>query len=174
MAKTRQQKEAEVQDVLDGLKEAKSIVIADLSPLKVSKSTELRQKAKLQNVVVRGTKKTLLKRASKDVGLELDETALGGSIMLLMGRGDEVAPARLIAELRKEYKELTIQGGVLEGRWMTSQQVLALSQLPSRDELIAKAVGSIAAPLSGLVNVLQGNLRNLVYALNAIKDVKSK
>jgi len=163
-----------VQEVAAGLKEAKAVVLADLSPLKVSESTELRHKAKEQDVTVRGTKKTLLKRAGQKAGVELDESSLEGSIMLLMGRGDEVAPARLVAEVRKEHTELNIQGGFLEGRWMSSEEVLALSRLPSRDELIAKAVGSIAAPLSGMVNVLHGNLRNLVYVLNAVKDSKSE
>jgi len=172
MAKTRQRKEADVSEVVAGLKKAKSIVLADLSPLKVSVSTALRRKAGTQNVEVRGTKKTLLKRAAKEVGLDLDVKAVTGSTTLLMGLGDEVAPARLVAELLKEYKELNIQGGLLESKWVTSAEVVALSKLPSRDELIAKAVGSIAAPLSGFVNVLQGNIRNLVYALSAIKDAK--
>ncbi len=174
MAKTRQQKEAEVQEVAVGLKEAKTVVMADLSPLKVNESTNLRHKAREQDVSVLGAKKTLLRRASQDAGVELDESALEGAIMLLMGRGDEVAPAKLVADLRKEHKELNVQGGILEGRWMSRDEVLALAKLPSKDELIAKAVGSIGAPLSGLVGVLQGNLRNLVYALNAVKDTKSE
>lgn len=163
-----------MQEVAVGLKEAKTVVLADLSPLKVQESTELRHKAREQEVTVRGAKKTLLKKASQEAGLEMDEASLEGSIMLLMGLGDEVAPARLVADLRKKHKELNIQGGILEGRWMSREEVLALSQLPSKEELIAKAVGSIGAPLSGLVGVLQGNLRNLVYALNAVKDAKSE
>jgi large subunit ribosomal protein L10 len=174
MAKTRQQKEAEVHEVVTGLKGAKTVVMADLSPLKVTESTELRHKARELEVIVRGAKKTLMRRATKEVGIDLDESALGGSTMLLMGHGDEVAPAKLVAELRKTHKELIIQGGFLEGRWIGTEEVLALAKLPSKEELIAKAVGSIAAPLSGFVNVLQGNLRNLVYALNAIKDTKSE
>ncbi|MBU0624790.1 50S ribosomal protein L10 [Patescibacteria group bacterium] len=173
MAKTRQQKEAEVREVVTGLTEAKVVVMADLSPLKVSQSTDLRHKAREQQVKVRSAKKTLLKLASKSAGLEMDESALGGSIMLLLGYGDEVAPAKLVAELRKEHKELIIQGGLLENKWVSREQILALSCLPSKDELIAKVVGSVAAPLSGLVNVLQGNIRGLVYTLNAIKNSKS-
>jgi len=91
---------------------------------------------------------------------------------LLLGLGDEVAPARLVAEIQKERKGLNIQGGILESRWMTSEEVIALAKLPSKDQLIAQVVGSIRAPLSGLVGVLQGNLRNLVYVLNAVKDSK--
>ncbi|PIY63239.1 50S ribosomal protein L10 [Candidatus Uhrbacteria bacterium CG_4_10_14_0_8_um_filter_58_22] len=172
MAKTRQQKEAEVREVAEGLKEAKSIVVADLSPLKVQENTMLRQKAKLQSVRVKGVKKTLFRLAAKEAGLTVDESSVGGSMTLLLGLGDEVAPARLVAEIQKERKGLNIQGGILESRWMTSEEVIALAKLPSKDQLIAQVVGSIRAPLSGLVGVLQGNLRNLVYVLNAVKDSK--
>ncbi|HCC21901.1 50S ribosomal protein L10 [Candidatus Uhrbacteria bacterium RIFOXYC2_FULL_47_19] len=173
MAKTRQQKEAEVREVVEGLKEAKSVVVADLSPLKVQENTILRQKAKLQSVRVKGVKKTLFRLAAKEVGLTVDDSSVGGSMTLLLGLDDEVAPARLIAEIRKERKSLDVQGGILESRWMTSEEVIALAKLPSKDQLIAQVVGSIRAPLSGLVGALQGNLRNLVYVLNAVKDSKS-
>ncbi len=173
MAKTRQQKEAEVREVVEGLKEAKSVVVADLSPLKVQENTILRQKAKLQSVRVKGVKKTLFRLAAKEVEVTVDDSSVGGSMTLLLGLDDEVAPARLIAEIRKERKSLDVQGGILESRWMTSEEVIALAKLPSKDQLIAQVVGSIRAPLSGLVGALQGNLRNLVYVLNAVKDSKS-
>lgn len=173
MPKTREQKEAEVREVVEGLGEAKSVVLADLSPLKVSESTELRQKAKEQGVTVRAVKKTLFRMACKEGKIECDDASLGGSIMLLMGGGDEIAPAKLVADLRKTHKELGIQGGLLESKWMSSEEVMALAKLPSKEQLIAQVVGTVRAPLSGLVGVLQGNLRGLVYALNAIKDSKS-
>ncbi len=173
MAKTREQKEAEVREVVAGLSEAKSVVLADLSPLKVSESTELRHKASDEGVTVRAVKKTLFRRACEEAKIDCDVEALGGSIMLLMGSEDEIAPAKLVADLRKTHKELGVQGGLLESKWMGSEQVLALAKLPSKDQLIAQVVGSVRAPLSGLVGVLQGNLRGLVYALNAIKDTKS-
>ena len=173
MPKTRVQKESEVREVADGLVAAKSVVMADLSPLKVSESTELRHKAKVEGVTVRAVKKTLFRLACKEAKIECEEGALGGSIMLLLGSEDEVAPARLVADLRKTHKELGIQGGLLESKWVSSQEVLALAKLPTKEQLIAQVVGTIRAPLSGLVGVMQGNLRSLVYALNAVKDAKS-
>lgn len=173
MPKTREQKEAEVREVVEGLEAAKSVVMADLSPLQVSESTELRQKAKEQDVKVRAVKKTLFRMACDEAKIEYDDTALEGSIMLLMGSSDEIAPAKLVADLRKTHKELGVQGGFLESKWMTSEEVLALAKLPTKEQLIAQVVGSVRAPLSGMVGVLQGNLRSLVYALNAVKDTKS-
>ncbi|MEA3248730.1 MAG: 50S ribosomal protein L10 [Patescibacteria group bacterium] len=173
MPKTREQKEAEVREIVEGLGEAKSVVLADLSPLKVSESTELRHKAAEEDVKIRAVKKTLFHMACEEAKVDYDEAALDGSIMLLMGKGDEIAPARLVAGLRKTHKELGIHGGLLESKWMSSAEVVALAKLPSKDQLIAQVVGSVRAPLSGLVGVLQGNLRGFVYALNAMKDSKS-
>jgi large subunit ribosomal protein L10 len=173
MAKTRAQKQAEVQQVAQGLKEAKSIVFADISSLKVADSTALRRKAKEQEVEVKTVKKTLFNLAAKDAGVSVDAGTLSGSITLLMGRGDEVAPAKLLSEVKKANENVATLGGLLESNWMTSSQVTALASLPSKEMLIAQVVGSIRAPLSGLVGVMQGNLRGLVYALNAIKDAKS-
>jgi large subunit ribosomal protein L10 len=173
MAKTREQKEAEVRIMIDSLKTAKSIVLADLSPLKVSESTILRHKALESDVKVMGAKKTLFKKAIKELNIDINEDSLGGSVMMLVANGDELAPAKLVSDLRKDHKDLIIQGGVLESKWVSADEVLALAKLPSKEELIAQVVGTIRAPLSGLVGVLQGNLRNLVYALNAIKDAKS-
>lgn len=173
MAKTRAQKETEVREVAQGLKDARSVVFADISSLKVADSSALRRRAEKDDVEVRTVKKTLFTIAAKEAGIEVDAGSLHGSVTLLMGRGDEIAPARLVAEVRKAHENVAALGGLLEASWMDAGQVAALAKLPSKDELIARVVGSVRAPLSGLVGVLQGNLRGLVYALNAIKDAKS-
>lgn len=162
-----------MQQVSQGLKGAKSVVFADISSLKVADSTALRRKAKEQEVEIKTVKKTLFNLAARDAGVNVDAATLSGSITLLMGRGDEVAPARLFSDVKKANENVAALGGLLESNWMTSAQVSALAALPSKEQLIAQVVGSIRAPLSGLVGVMQGNLRGLVYALNAIKDAKS-
>jgi len=173
MAKTKAEKEAEVREVTAGLKDAKSVVFADLSSLKVNESNELRHRAREQEIGIRVSKKSLLRLAVKKAGLPLEEGELQGSVSLLLGHGDELGPARLFKELKKRHKDTAVFGGVLESRWLSSAEVQAVADLPSKDELIAKVVGSVRAPLSGLVGVLQGNLRGLITALNAIKDSKS-
>lgn len=175
MAKTRVQKEEEVRDYAQGLKDAKAVVFAELTGLKVADSTAFRRSSQEQEVSVRMAKKTLLRRAAKDAGLKLEEAAIGGkSVTMLLGAGDEIAPARALAELKKAHEEgVTVLGGFLESNWMTAEQITALAKLPSKDQLIAQVVGSVRAPLSGLVGVLQGNLRNLVHVLNAVKDSKA-
>ena len=174
MAKSRVQKTDEVGKIAEGLKSAKAVVFADLGTVKVGDSWNLRRKAKAESVKVIAAQKTLLRRALKEAGIEMvDDAALKGSVTLLAGLGDEVAPARIIEEFRKDREGVAVYGGLLGSQWMAAAQVKSLAALPSKQQLIAQVVGTIKAPLSGLVNVLGGNLRGLVTVLNAIKESTS-
>lgn len=174
MAKSRKQKEATLGDLTAQLGKAKSVVFADVKGLNVKDATEFRNKARQENIGVLVAKKTLLRLAFKEAGYAgVDPGALQGSIVMVTGFDDEVAPAKLAAEFAKDHEALKIVAGVLERRLVDAASITALSKLPSKQELIAKLVGSINAPLSGFVNVLAGNLRGLVNVLNAVKDQKA-
>jgi large subunit ribosomal protein L10 len=175
MAKTRGKKETEVRDYAERLKSASAVAFADLTGFKVAEASAFRRKAEAQGVKVRLAKKTLLKLAVKDAGLsDVDWNSFqGSSVTMLLTDGDQVAPAKLLSDVLKEHEAMRALGGLLDAKWMNASEVSALAALPSKEVLIAKVVGSIAAPLSGMVNVLHGNLRGLVYALNAIKEAKS-
>ncbi len=174
MAKTKAQK----QDLLTSLKErwtrTKSMVFSDYSGLKVAELEDLRRQLKDSGSEYLVVKKTLLSKLFKESGIQdIDPRQVPGELAVAFGYEDEIAPAKIIATLSKKYEALTISGGMLEGKFMSAERIIALSKLPSKDQLIAQVVGSIRAPLSGLVGVLQGNLRNLVYALNAIREQKT-
>lgn len=174
MAKTRAQKEQMVADLKDQFSKTKSVVFAEFSGVTVHAMESLRGDARNENVGVSVSKKTLMNIAAKEAGWEgVDTTSLPNSVVTLMGFEDEVAPAKLVADFAKENEGVQIVGGVLEGVFAQADQVIALSKLPSKDELYAKLVGSINAPVSGFVNVLAGNIRGLVTALNAIKEQKA-
>ena len=87
---------------------------------------------------------------------------------------DVIAPAKVMAEYAKKYEKLEIKAGVVEGKVFDVEAIKALAALPSKEELIAKALGSLKAPINGLVNVLNGNIRGLVIALNAIAEKKAE
>lgn len=174
MAKTRSRKESEVREFVDGLKNAKSVVFADLSALKVNDASAFRRNAKKEDVGVSTAKKTLLRIALKEAGVTVvDPKALGGSVSMLFGFSDAVAPAKVLEAFRKDHENVKVLGGLLDGALMSADEIKALAKLPSKQELLAKLVGTLNAPVSGFVNVLAGNLRGLVTALNAIKDAKS-
>ncbi len=79
---------------------------------------------------------------------------------------------KLVKGFSKKHEDIEFQGGILEGQIIDIEELKKLADLPSREELLAKVVGSLNAPISGFVNVLAGNLRGLVNVLNAIKDNK--
>jgi large subunit ribosomal protein L10 len=174
MAKSRKQKEATLGDLTAQLGKAKSVVFADVKGLNVKDATEFRNQARKEHIGVLVAKKTLLRLAFKEAGYAgVDPGALQGSLVMVTGYDDEVAPAKLAAEFAKEHEALKIVAGVLERKLVDAASITALSKLPSRQELIAKLVGTINAPLSGFVNVLAGNLRGLVNVMNAIKEKKA-
>lgn len=174
MPKTRQEKEVAVKDLTDKVEKAKSMVFVNFKGLKVKEVEELRKTCRAENVEYLVAKKTLMKLAFDKAGISGgNPRELDSSVATVFGYDDEVAPARIIQTFAKDHEALQTIGGVLEKNFVDQAKVIELSRLPSRDELLAKVVGSINAPISGFVNVLAGNLRGLVGVLNAIKESKS-
>jgi len=122
-------------------------------------------------VVVR---KTLLDIALKNAGIEgASIKALDGQIALSLSNTDEVSGAKIIDTFSKTNENVKMLGGVLGMQVMNADEVKALAKIPSKEELLAKLVGTLNAPISGFVNVLAGNLRGLVQVLNAVKEQKA-
>jgi len=174
MSKTRSQKEVAVSALTDKFRRASAVVFATFAKLKVADVTALRRECRAAGVDYQVAKKTLLNRSLADSGISgVDPKAMDGGVASIFGYGDQVLAAKMIHTFARTHEGLVITGGLLDGQFMPAASIVGLAQLPSRDELLAKAVGSMAAPLSGFVNVLQGNLRGLVYTLSAIRDAKS-
>lgn len=171
---TKKQKEDLVKKLTEQLMKMKAAVFADYTGMSVAKLTQLRRKLRERNVELKVAKKTLIDIAVKNAGIaEVDIKKMVGQVAVIMGYSDEVAPAKTIYEFDKKGERMKILGGILERNFIDAQSVLSLAKLPSKQELLAKAVGSIAAPLTGLVNVLQGNIRGLVQVLSQI-DAKRR
>ena len=176
MPKTKEQKRTILHELNDKVSRAKSIIFAKYNALTVKDNEELRSKLREENNEYYVAKKTLLGLALKDKAISgLDIKKFEGQIAAIFGYGDEVSPAKIVGEFKKDKeKEGKIEfiGGILENKYIGASEAANLATLPSKQELYAKIVGSINAPVSGFVNVLAGNLKNLVYALSAIKDKK--
>ncbi|MCX6786070.1 MAG: 50S ribosomal protein L10 [Candidatus Komeilibacteria bacterium] len=173
MAKTRSVKQVEVKKIEESFTTASSVVFSSYDRLTVAKSQILRRALRAAGVTFLAVKKTLLEKVLKEKKLAIDVKELKGSIALAFGTSDEVAPAKILANFAKTNEALQIQGGLLENKFITSAKVLELAALPAKLEMLAQTVRTIQAPISGFVNVLAGNLRGLVNALNAIKDSKN-
>lgn len=174
MAKTRQQKEEIVKQIVDDFKGMKSAAFSSISGYKMADADELRKKAREQGVKIFVAKKTLLDLAAKEAELDgVNPSEFSGSILTAVSFEDEVSAAKLLHELGKENEEVKMVAGVLEGKGIGMEEVVQLASLPGKEELLAKLVGSLNAPVSGFVNVLAGNIRGLVTVLDAIKEQKA-
>ncbi len=168
MAKTRAQKEQDLQELTDRLKAAKSVVFTDYRGTTVKDIDTFRKGLRKEGVVSKVYKVSLVKKAMEANGIDASALEYKTPVILSLSEEDEVAPARVIKNLSKDIKTVAILSGIFDGKFASREQVLVLADLPSKDELRAKLVGTINAPVSGFVNVLAGNLRGLVNVLNAI------
>ena len=170
MAKTKQQKELTISDLVEKIKKSKSLVFINFEKLKVKDIEVFRKKCRLENLDYLVAKKTLLKLAFSKLGVtSADPKSMEKGIATVFGYKDEISPAKIVQTFAKDHESMYSVGGLINGVYFDHERIVALAKLPSKLELLAKVVGSIQAPVSGLVNVLAGNLRGLVYVLNSIQ-----
>lgn len=174
MAKTRERKESDVAKMSELFAQTKLAVLTDYRGLDVPAISELRSKLRDAGITYTVAKNTLVKLAlAQSPQSSVDTSVLTGPMAIAFG-ADEVEAAKIVAEFAKEYQALDIIGAISgDGAVLSKAEVQALAALPSREQLTAQLVGTIAAPLSGFVRVLNGNVASVVYALSAIKDKKA-
>lgn len=170
-------KQAVVAQLKEQLESAKGVVLTSYKGLTVAQDTELRRELREAGVSYHVVKNTMLRIAAKEAGIEGIEEHLDGTTAFAFSTEDAVAPAKVICGFIKKNKledaeVLTVKVGMVEGKVIGVDEVKALATLPSREELIAKLLGSMNAPISNTVNVLQGVIRNAVYVLDAIRSQK--
>jgi len=167
-----QAKEPVVQEIREKLSASAGAVLTDYRGLNVAEVTELRRKLREAGVEYKVVKNTLTRLAAAEIGLQDLNPYLEGPTAIAFGVGDPVAPAKIIAEFAKEHKELEIKAGVVDGKVIDVKGVKALAELPSREVLLAKLLGSMQSPMYGFAGSLQGVLRKFVYALDAVRQQK--
>jgi large subunit ribosomal protein L10 len=161
-----------VAEITKKFTDAKSVVITDYRGLNVAEVTELRSKLREAGVDYKVVKNTLLKIAAKEAGIEGAEEYFQGPTAVAFGLEDAVAPAQILSKFAKDHKNLEIKAGILEGNVIGLDQVKALADLPSREILLGQVASVFQAPIAGLVNVLQGPIRKLGYALEEVRKLK--
>ena len=171
--KVLEQKKQVVAELTEKVKAAQSIVFADYRGLTVEQDTELRNALRAAGVEYKVVKNTLTSLAVKQNGLEGLDPYLNGPTSMALSSTDAVAPAKVLSDYAKKFDKLELKVGVVEGKLIDLEGIKALAELPSREVLIAKVLGGFNAPISGFVNVLYGNMRGLVVALNAIAEQKA-
>jgi len=175
MAKTKEQKKVIIEDLTDKINRQKSAALIDFSGIDSVNLFALRDELKKEDCQLQVIKKTLVQKVLEKLGekdLADKIKSIKGQMALVFGFSDEVAPAKVCYQFSKKQEKLQLIAGILGKEFLDKEKIMALAELPSKQELLARLVGSLKAPISNFVYVLNGNIKGLVCALNAIKENK--
>lgn len=167
-------KEQIVEEFASKLATAKAAFLADYRGMSVDEANILRGKLRDAGVEYRVVKNTLLRLASKDTAFECLAKYMVGPTSIAIVQNDPVAPAKVLSEFAKTSKVFELKTAALEGKILCVEDIKALAELPSREVLLARMLGSMNAPVSNFVGVLAAVPRSLVQVLSAIKDQKTE
>jgi large subunit ribosomal protein L10 len=168
----RPEKVAAVESISEVFEKARSVVLNDFTGLDVEKISQLRRLCRENNVEYRVVKNTLAKRAVKDTDAAALDGYLDGPTALAISQTSENEAAKVLADFADENELPKVKAGFVDGNVIDATAVLALSKLPSKNEMLSQVLAGIKSPAGGLVAVMQGPLRNLLNVLNQIKEQK--
>ena len=175
MPLTKEQKSEILTDLIQNMKESKSVVFADFQGLSVKDMKDLRSKMREEGVSYKVAKKTLIKIAAKEAGFEeIPDEILKGPVGAAFSMEDEIAAARLIHQFSKTNENLKLRGALFEGRVLSLEETKQLALLPGKNELLGQFVYLIKYPIQGFHGVLNNTISGFVRALNAIKEQQEK
>lgn len=170
MALTKEQKQSVVDEVVTLLGESKLTVAAAYQGTGVKSLQELRRAAKENGTVVKVVKNRLVIKAAQanEQLKDTDTSALKGQLLYAFNSDDEVAPAQVLANFAKKNPTLQFVGAITaDGQFLTADDVKALADLPSKNELIAQVIATLTSPLNDVTNALSGNLHALLDGVEA-------
>ena len=168
----RSRKEQVVAELQEKLKGVKLAILVDYSGLNVTKITALRNELRKSDAEIRVIKNTLFKLASKDLEFNLFDDHLKGPLALIMNFGDVVEPTKVLVDFAKKNAALELKVGVMNGSFLTKEQIQTLSELPSREVLLGKLLSVMVGAQTSLVTVLSGVPRQFVQLLEAYRVAK--
>jgi large subunit ribosomal protein L10 len=164
-----------VVDMHDKLKRAKAVFLADFRGMNVGKATSLRNELRAAAVEYKVFKNTLLDLASKETDAECLSSFYAGPTAVAISYDDPVGAAKVLAKFAKDPQgAFVLKAAALSGKLLTPAQIQALADLPSREVLIAKMLGSMQAPATNFVGVLAALPGSLVRVLDAIRAQKAE
>ena len=163
MSKAIEKKKVIVEDIKDKFNRSTSMLVVDYRGLDVAEATELRKQFREAGVDYNVYRNTLVRRAAKETGNEALVEELNGPNAIAFGYDDPIAPAKIAKNFAKDHEKLELKVGVLEGEVYKGAQLNKVASIPAREELIAKLLGSLKAPIS-----------NFAYMLKAVADKKQE
>ena len=170
MSAALEEKKQLVEELKEKIGAAQSIVIVDYKGLTVYEDTELRKTLREANVEYRVLKNRLMQKALNELGYTEFDEALNGPTAVAFAMTDPSAPAKILLESADKTKKVSIKCGMVDGAYITPDGVKELATLPPKEVLIAKLLGTMSAPISGLARVLNETISGLARVLNQIAE----
>tara|TARA_B100000700_G_scaffold241730_1_gene269148 strand:- start:35 stop:550 length:516 start_codon:yes stop_codon:yes gene_type:complete len=161
-----------VKNIETEFKDSEAIIISNYSGLSVSDITDLRKRVFKEGFFVKVLRNRMTKRAFDANKFECPEELLTGQNIIFKSDDNIVGLTKLLVSYQKDYESFEIKGGLLDGKYIDSKQIGTLAKLPSKEELIAKTIGLIKGPLTGLVATLSSPVNSFINVLNNIKNNK--
>lgn len=168
-----EEKQLVVNEIKQRLDKATLVVFTDYRGLKVDEMTELRDKLRIPGVEVKVLKNTMLRFALTDSGNQDMADLINGPNAVIFSDEDPVSPAKILFDFAKVHKNLEIKSGLLEGQVIAPGKIKNLADLPSREVLVATVLGTMQAPITSFVRVLNANITGLAQVLEQIREQKA-
>lgn len=173
MAITRQQKEAQVQDLAQKMKNASSVIFAQYQGLSVSDITKLRGKLKKDKAVMQVSKKTLIQIAAKEAGMpEISDDVISGAVACVFSQGEPTSGPNIVHSFGKDHPHVKILGGIFSGKALSVSEANALATIPSRLQLLATFVGMCSSPLVSFASAISSPLSSFARGVSELAKKK--
>lgn len=155
MSQNFENKKVVVEEIREKFNNAKSAILVDYRGLTVGEATDLRTKFREAGVEYKVYKNNLMKLAIKESDFEGLAADLKGPSAVAFGYEDPVTPAKIVKDFSKEHKNLELKAGVVEGTYYDNAKIIEIADIPSREVLLSRLVGSFQSPISGFARILQ-------------------
>lgn len=147
-------KKAKVAEVKNLITKSKSVVFVDFKGINVAQDTEMRNNFRKNGVTYKVIKNTIMSRAFEELGVKGFDHVFEGPTAIAFSLTDEISAARIARESSEKFNLTKIKGGYMDGKVMTADEVKALSYIPGKEQLIARLLGVLTAPVRKLAIVL--------------------
>ncbi len=174
MGEPKAEKVAIVAEVREKFQSSEAVVLTEYRGLNVTDLAVLRNAMRDAGGEYKVYKNSLVRFAAKELDLEIEELLVGPTAIAFTGTrpdgkdGDPVSVAKALANFSKDNENLVIKGGMLDGKLLTTDEIVALSKIAPREELLAKLAGGMAAPMQQMAGLLKAVPQKFAYALSAL------
>lgn len=170
MAKTHTEKSELLNKYKDILEKKSGYLLVNSDKVNTSAVTKLKIKLKDANANYTVVQNSIFKIALQETNQPLEAQEINGPTAVIYFDDDPTAPAKLVKEMQKETELLDAKFGVYEGEFLSEERVMQLAEIPSKEVLLSRLVGTMNAPLTGFMNAITGNVRGLTMVLKGISE----